>query len=161
MLPLFFHRYILHKKILIGFSYSLIPVGFRTILMLFLSFMSQKIYPGEFLRPEVVLSRSYQRNCCIWLPPISSSICLELEANLFRIFISLWYLPLVKIPKKCSRQEWHVLNNLTGNYTIKHFFPLNNRCYNYCKKNVLPIFIAEVVKKAYSFIKIMKPISPN
>ena len=84
-----------------------------------------------------------------------------LEANLFRIFISLWYLPLVKIPKKCSRQEWHVLNNLTGNYTMKHFFPLNNRCYNYCKKNVLPIFIAEVVKKAYSFIKIMKPISPN
>ena len=99
----FFHRYKLHKNILIGFSYSLIPVGFRTILMLFLSFMSQKIYPGEFLRPEVVLSRSYQRNCCIWLPPISSSICLELEANIFRIFISVWYLPLVKISQKSIR----------------------------------------------------------
>ena len=124
MLPLFFHRYILHKKILIGFSYSLIPVGFRTILMLFLSFMSQKIYPGEFLRPEVVLSRSYQRNCCIWLPPISSSICLELEANIFRIFISLWYLPLVKISQKSMMEGCHALDDLTWNYPMKHLLLL-------------------------------------
>ena len=50
---------------LIGFSYSLMPVGFRAILMSFLSFLSQKTFPGEFLRPELILSRSYLRNCCI------------------------------------------------------------------------------------------------
>ena len=31
--------------------------------MLFLSFLSQKTWLREFLRPEVILSRSYQRNC--------------------------------------------------------------------------------------------------
>ena len=53
--------------ILIGFACSSIPVGFRAILMSFLSFLSQKAYPGEFLRPEVILSRSYLRKCSIWL----------------------------------------------------------------------------------------------
>ena len=43
----------------------MIPVGFRPILMSFLNFLSQQRYPGEFLRPEVILSRSYLRNCCI------------------------------------------------------------------------------------------------
>ena len=96
------------------FSHSLILVGFRATLMSFLSFLSHKPYPGEFLRPEVILSRSYLRNCCIWPPPISSSISyilkmpqslnrLELEANIFRIFISLWYLPLIKISIKSMR----------------------------------------------------------
>ena len=46
------------------------PVGFRTILMSFLSFLSQKRYSGEFLRLEVILSRSYLRNCCIWWSPL-------------------------------------------------------------------------------------------
>ena len=40
---------------------------FRAISMSFLSFLSQKTYPGEFLRPEVILSRSYLRKYCIWL----------------------------------------------------------------------------------------------
>ena len=31
--------------------------------MLFLSFLSQKTWLREFLRPEVILSRSYQRKC--------------------------------------------------------------------------------------------------
>ena len=31
------------------------------ILMSFLSFLSQKKYAGEFLRPEVVISRSYPK----------------------------------------------------------------------------------------------------
>ena len=61
---------IYHIVILIKFSYSLIPVGFRVILMSFLSFLSQKTYPKEFLRPEVILSRSYLRNCCIWWSPL-------------------------------------------------------------------------------------------
>ena len=121
---------------MIDFSYSLIPVGFKAILMTFLSFLSQKTYPGEFLRAEVILSRSYLGNCCNWLPtPLSLSICyclkmpyilkrLQLESNIFRIFISLWYLPLVKISKKSMRQGWHVLDNLTWNYPVKHLFLL-------------------------------------
>ena len=55
---------------LIRFSYSIISVGFRVILMSFLNFLSQKRYPGEFSRPEVILSRSYLRNCCIWWFPL-------------------------------------------------------------------------------------------
>ena len=42
-----------------GFAYSSIPVGFSAISMSFLSFLSQTIYPGEFLRPEGILNRSY------------------------------------------------------------------------------------------------------
>ena len=38
--------------------------------MSFLNFLSQKRYPGEFLRPEVILSRSYLRNSCIWWPSL-------------------------------------------------------------------------------------------
>ena len=45
-------------------------LGFREILMSVFSLLSQKTYPGEFSRPEVILSRSYLRKCCIWLPPI-------------------------------------------------------------------------------------------
>ena len=39
--------------------------------MSFLNFLSQKRYPGEFLRPEVILSRCYLRNCCIWCSPLT------------------------------------------------------------------------------------------
>ena len=53
---------------LIGFASSLIPVGFRAISMSFLSFLSQKTYPEEFLRPEVILRRGYLRKCNIWSP---------------------------------------------------------------------------------------------
>ena len=56
-------------QILIGFAYSLIAVGFRKILMSFSSFVSQKKYAGKFLRPEVILSRSYPTKCTIWPSP--------------------------------------------------------------------------------------------
>ena len=46
----------------------------------FLNFLSQKRYPGEFLRPEVILSRSYLRNCCIWWYPLIR-ISLPIETN--------------------------------------------------------------------------------
>ena len=39
--------------------------------MSFLNFLSQKRYPGEFLRPEVILSRRYLRHCYIWFPPLT------------------------------------------------------------------------------------------
>ena len=48
--------------------------------MSFLNFLSQKRYPGEFLRPEVILSRSYLRNCCIWWFP-RTRISLPIGAN--------------------------------------------------------------------------------
>ena len=54
---------------MIGFASSLIPVDFRAILMSFGSFVSQKTNPGKFLRPEVILSRSYLRKCSICLHP--------------------------------------------------------------------------------------------
>ena len=63
---IFFFQIYTTWKILIGFAYSFIPVGFRAILMLFLSFLSQKIYPAEFVKPEVLLSRRYLRKCSIW-----------------------------------------------------------------------------------------------
>ena len=96
----FFTSYIYRMVNLIGFAYSSIPVGFRAISTLFLSFLSQKTYPEEFLGPEVILSRSYLRKCSIWLGLPLSSICsflkmpqnlnrLEFEVNIFRIFISL------------------------------------------------------------------------
>ena len=57
---------------MIGFTYSLIPVDFGATLMSLFGFLSQKKYPGEFLRPEVILSRSYLRKCSIWseVPPV-------------------------------------------------------------------------------------------
>ena len=48
---------------LIRFFYSLIPVGFRAILKSFLSFLIQERYPGEFLRPDVILSKSLGNYC--------------------------------------------------------------------------------------------------
>ena len=41
-------------EVLIGFSYSSKPVGFRAISMSCLNFLIQVTYPGEFSRPEVV-----------------------------------------------------------------------------------------------------------
>ena len=60
-------------------AYSLIQVGFSEILMSFLGLVSHKIYAGEFLRPEIILSRSYLRKCSIWLgfPPIVNLLFLK------------------------------------------------------------------------------------
>ena len=52
---------------LIGFAYSSASVGYRSISMSFLSFLSQNTYPGEFLKPEVILNRSYSNKCSISL----------------------------------------------------------------------------------------------
>ena len=42
------------------------PVGFRAIMMSFLRFLSQ----GKFLKPEIILSRTYLRKLSIWPPSI-------------------------------------------------------------------------------------------
>ena len=54
---------------MLGFVYTSIPIGLRAISMSFLSFLSQKTYPGEFLSSEVVFSRGYLRKCSTWLGP--------------------------------------------------------------------------------------------
>ena len=50
------------------------PVGFRAIMMSFLSFCSEKTYPEEFLRQDIILRRNHLRKRSIWPPPLSSSI---------------------------------------------------------------------------------------
>ena len=60
-------------------SYTSMPVGFKAISMSFLSFLSQKTYPGEFLRPEFISSRSYLRKSSNWsgLLPIINLLMFE------------------------------------------------------------------------------------
>ena len=124
---------------MIEFAYSLISVGFRAILMQYLSFLSQKTYPGEFLKPEIILSRNYLRKCSIWPTPLSSSICQNpinsepLEANIFRIFMSLWYLPVVKTSIKTMRLGWHAPRWFHMELPNEASFPLSNGCYDHCK----------------------------
>ena len=55
--------------ILIGFAYTSISVCFKAILMSYLSFLSQKIYPDDFLRAEFILGRKFLQRCSIWLGP--------------------------------------------------------------------------------------------
>ena len=86
---------------------------------------------------------------------------MELEANIFRIFVSLWYLPLVKTPKKMSDVKVTCAGWFIMELPNKASFPFSGRYYDHCKKCFLPIFIAAVFRETYSFIKIMQPISPN
>ena len=84
---------------------------------------------------------------------------MELEANIIRIFISLWYLPLVKNFKKIHK----VMVTCPGWFYMElpneAFFLLATVAMITVK--ILPISIAAVVRETYSFIKIMQPISPN
>ena len=125
--------------------YSIISIGFRAITMSFLSFLSQKAYPGECLRPDVVLSRSYLRKCSIWLgpPPIINLSFFEnaiksepLGARgYYFLDIHISMIPTTgKIFKKiyevrvtCPRWFKIELNNEDFSY-------LGNRCYKHCKK---------------------------
>ena len=85
------------------------------------SFLSQKTYPEKFLRPEVILSRSYLRKCNVWLPvkcyimqPVSPNynfvaklylvsigkgkdpnIRIKMHQTLFLIFTTIYYLPYI------------------------------------------------------------------
>ena len=62
---------------------------------------------------------------------------LKIEANIFRILISLRYLPLVKISKKSE-----VRATCPGWFNIElpneEFFPLSNHCYDHCKNIFYP-----------------------
>ena len=113
---------------MIRFAYSLIAVGFRTISKSFFCFLSQTTYPGECLRPEVVLSRSYLRKCSIW-PPLSSIYhFLKMPENLNRLELEA-KIHEVRVP--CPRWFNMELPN-------EEFYPLRNRCYDHCKNVFYP-----------------------
>ena len=76
------------------------------------------------------------------------------------IFVSLWYLPLVKISKKFMRLGWDALDDLTWNYPKKLFFLLANVAMTTLKMSFTH-FIAAIVRETYSIIKILQHISPN
>ena len=84
---------------------------------------------------------------------------MELEANIFGIFISLWYLPLVKIPKKIHEIKVTCPGWFNMELPNEAYFLLATVAMITLK--ILPIFKAAVVKKTYSFIKIMQPVSSN
>ena len=67
---------------------------------------------------------------------------------------------LVENSKKSMRKGWHVLDDLTRYYQMRHLFILETVT-TITVKCLLPIFIAAVVRETHSFIKIMQPISPN
>ena len=72
---------------------------------------------------------------------------MELEAYIFRAFISLWYLPLVKFFKKSVRQGWHdpeILYDFTWNYPIKN---MNLTYTNYHWKKISWLDIWYMVRK--------------
>ena len=128
---------------MIWLAYSWMSVGFRAISMSFFSFLSQKTYLGECFRPEVILSRRYLKNA-VFDHPLSSSIChflkmswtlnhLQLEPNIFRIFVSLWYLLLIKISKKINEVWVTYPGWFNMELTNEAFFPFNNRCYDQYK----------------------------
>ena len=85
---------------------------------------------------------------------------MELEANIFRYFISLWYLPLVKISKKSMREILHALNDLTWNYPVKHLFLLATVALITVKMSFTH-FHSSSFRETYSSIKTMQSISPN
>ena len=132
---------------MIGFAYSLRPVGFRAIWMSFLGFMSQNTYPEEFLRPEVILSQTYLRKCSIWRPPpphshiinfsffknVIKSESLGVRGYYFQDF----HISMTPITGKNFKKIHEVRVTCPGLFNmelpIDAFFPLSNRCCDHCK----------------------------
>ena len=65
---------------------------------------------------------------------------------------------LAKIPEKLVMYRWHILDDLSWNYPIKHLFLLATITM-ITEKMYFTHFIAAVVRKTYSFIKMMQLIS--
>ena len=85
---------------------------------------------------------------------------MELEANIFKIFLSLWYIPLVKISKNSMRWGWYALDDLAWNYLVKHLFLLATVILITVKMPFIH-FHSSSCRGNYSFIKIMQSVSPN
>ena len=83
---------------------------------------------------------------------------MELETNIFRIFISLWYLPPVKVSKKIHEVRVTCPGWFNMELPNEAFCPLSNRCYNHWKN---AFYLFSYFRETYSFIKIMQPTSPN
>ena len=88
---------------------------------------------------------------------------MELDANIFRIFMSLWYLPLVKISKKSMRKGWHARDELTWNYPMTHLLLLATVTMINIKMSFTHFHSSsfQVFRETYFSIKIMQSISPN
>ena len=129
-------------KFFIGSAFSSIPVGFRQFKCLFWVTWVKKNIPSGIFMTEVISSRSYLRKCSIWMGPpriinffhfLKVLICLKLEPNIFKIFTSLWYLPLVTISKK-KMLEVRVTCHGWFNMALPSaaFFSLNSCC-DHCR----------------------------
>ena len=90
--------------------------------MSFLTFLSQKTNPAEFLRQKVILSKGYRRKCSIWSEPLSiiNLLFFKNAIKSDQLMIISIYLPVVKNSKKING----VLDDLTWNYSMKNFLLL-------------------------------------
>ena len=101
----FFPQIYTAKQILIRFVYCLIPVGFIAILMSFLSFLCQKTYPGEFLKSEIISSRSCLRKYSIWLPTYHINLSFFKNA---KKLLTAWSQRLIFPGFSCLSDPYHV-----------------------------------------------------
>ena len=137
---------------MIRFAYSLIPVGFRAILIFchlsFFSFSSQKKYSVEFLRPEITLSRRFLRKCSIWSPPPpppNSIINLSffkktIKSELLRVggyYFQDFHNPMIPATGKNFKKIHEVRVTCPGWFNTElpneAFYSLSNPCYDHCK----------------------------
>ena len=134
---------------MIGFAYSSISLGLRAISMSFLSFLSQKTYPGEFLRPEVILSRSYLRKCSIplgFLPIINLSFFLNIiksePLGVRGYYFQGFHISMIPTTGKNFKEIHEVRVTCPGWFSTElpngAFFPLTNRCYDQSKNVFYP-----------------------
>ena len=135
---------------MIGFAYSLIPVGFRAILTSFLSFLNQKTYPGEYLRPGVILSRSYLRKCCICLslPPIIINLSFvnnAINSELLGVggqYFQDFHVSMILTTGKKKKKIHGVRVTCRGWFNMEvpneASLPLSNHCYDHCNNVFYP-----------------------
>ena len=70
------------------------------------SFKDQRLFGRQVIKEKVVSKMSSEPHQFAIFSKIPKILkCLELKANIFRAFVSLWYLPLVKIKKKKKKRD--------------------------------------------------------
>ena len=121
-----------------------IPAGFRAISMSFLSFLSQKTFTGEFLRPWVILSKSYLRKRSNWPGP-SSSIIFSFFENAIKServgvrdqYFHDFHIYMIFTIAKNLEKVHEVTVTCPGWFNMElpneELFPLTNRCCDHCK----------------------------
>ena len=117
--------------------------------MSFMNFLSQKTYLGEFLRQEVILSKSYLRKCSNWLvPPLIINLSffknaiksepLEVKGKNFQNF----HISVISITGTNFKKIHEVRVTCPGRFNMEllneAFFSFSNGCYNHCKNFFYP-----------------------